>query len=877
MRWTVVLAVCLLGVASQTQSEERFAFARTPGKLPKDVIPSHYALRIAPDVDGRRFDGRAEIDITVQHPVDTITLNAASLEIRAARLHSVGEAATMLSWVLDPVQETLTLKGAAGAIAPGNYRLRIDYLGRIGEHSQGLFRVPYKVHEQGRLVDKAMLATHFEPVHARKLFPGWDEPVFRATFDVSAVVPEPHTAVSNMPVSRVVRLEAGKKEVFFARSVSMPTYLLALFVGEMDVLEDEIDGTALAIYTVRGKSEHARFAMQSTKQVLRHFNDYFGERYLLPKLDQVAMPGGFGGAMENWGAILYNEAVLLLDPVQASLRQQQRIFGIVAHEIAHQWFGNLVTMAWWDNLWLNEGFATWMATRTAERFHPRWRARLRAAQWADDAMAEDARKTTHPIQTPVTDDARAFDLFDAITYTKGEAFLHMLERYLGEETFRDGVRRYMRAHRLSNATTADLWHHLAEASGQDVRAFAAPWVEQPGLPLVEVTQRCDAGRGVVRLEQRRFTLGDPAAPPQVWPVPVILLAGSGEQRGVLLGRPPVEVHLADCHGARLASGGYYRVRYDAKAAQRLVREFPRLSAPERQRLLADALALAQAGEADLRDYLRLLGSLGSEPDRFVLTQVVESLTLLRRLVDPPDERAAFDRFVVSLLREPFARVGWTALPGEDPDWPSLRATLIRSLGLAGDAALRTEARKRFESHATQPLDPAIRAAVLDVVGRGADAETFDRLLAMQRETTAVERRWELQSALRHVSDPVLRLRWWSLLLGDELPPGETIYNLRQAGNDSDSPEAAWQFLLANLEKVYAKASPRGRAYVLPEAASVFADSARADELIELTRLHLDAGARYQAEKSADAIRLAAAVKARHAPTLSEWVRSRGRG
>jgi aminopeptidase N len=475
----------------------------------------------------------------------------------------------------------------------------------------------------------------------------------------------------------------------------------------------------------------------------------------------------------------------------------------------------------------------------------------------------------------VRDDARAFDLFDSITYTKGEAFLHMLEAFLGETAFREGVRRYMRAHRLSNTTTADLWHHLAQASGRDVRAFAAPWVEQPGFPRLDVTQHCEGGRGVVRLEQRRFTLNDPQAQPLSWPVPITLLIGGNQRRSTLLEASPSELRLDDCGVVHVASGGYFRVRYDSAAANAIAQKFANLAAPERQRLLADTFALVQSGEVDLADYLRLLEAMSGESDRFVLTQAVESLTFLRNLLDTPADRTAFDRRTMRLLREPLGRIGWSARPGEDSEWPVLRSVLIRALGLAGDPGVLRHARALFAARAVTPMDPAIRGAVLDVVGRHADATTFDRLLELLREATAVERRWEFQSALRHVADSRLRQRWWGLLLGDELPPGEAMYNLRNAGASSDGPEAAWQFLLGNLEKAYAKASPRGRAYLLPEAAVSFSDASRADELMRLTRQHLDAGALYQAEKAADVIWLAAAVKVRQGKALLDWVAARG--
>jgi len=866
-------AVLLSGLAS---AEPRFSFHSTPGKLPKDVVPVHYALRIAPDVAQERFDGQVEIDIDVGQPVASLTLNAANLDFRSARLRTDGGTENVLSATVDAAAETVVLRPASGAIAAGRHRLSIDYAGPIGKHSQGLFQVPYKLREQDQLVGKAMLATHFEPVHARKMFPGWDEPVFRASFDVSVVVDQSLTAVSNMPVSRVVQLPDGRKEVTFARSVPMPTYLVALFIGEMDVLEDEVDGIPLRICTVKGKAGQAQFAMQATKQIVRYFNDYFGERYLLPKLDQVALPGGLGGAMENWGAIVYIESRLLLDPAQSSLRLQQSIYGLIAHEIAHQWFGNLVTMAWWDNLWLNEGFASWMATKTAERFHPQWRARLRKALWVDDAMVEDARKTTHPVQTPVEHDARAMDLFDAITYNKGEAFIQMLEDYLGEDAFRDGIRRYLRAHRLSNTTTADLWHHLSEASGRDVRTFAASWTEQPGLPVVKVGQRCDAGRALVTLTQERFTLNDPQAPPLSWNVPVSLAGADGERHTVLLGRAPMELRFARCGPVHADGAGYYRVQYDERGFGELVRAWHRLDAASRLRLLADTSALVQAGRADVGRYLRLVDRLRDETDRTVWEQVIAALRFLRELIDAPVDRAAFDRYAARVLARPFARTGWNAQPGESADTPALRKSLIEALGRSGDRKIVHEAQARFAARGANAIDPAIRPAVLNVVGRHAGEATFDALLAMLRGATDVESKWQVQSALRHVADPRLQRRWLELLMTDELAPGDALYNLNHVGMESERPEPVWTFVRANLAAVYAKASPRGRAYVLPHAASPFADAARADELIELTRAHLDAGAYYQAEKVADWIRLKAAVKAREADRVVTWAKANAR-
>ena len=873
MNRALALAAALLFCAA-AGAEPRFSFDSTPGKLPKDVVPKHYALRIVPSATLERFEGRTQIEVEVARPVAAIELNAVELDFDSARLYS-GAEPTVLAAKFDRERETVTLAPAAGLIAPGRYRLDIDYTGRIAKHPNGLHQILYKQREGGQLVERIMLATQMEPVHARRLFPGWDEPEFRASFEITAVIDEPLSAVSNMPVSAVTVLPGGKKEVTFERSVPMPTYLVALFVGELEVLEDSVEGIALRIYTVRGKTARARYAMQATKQIVPFFNEYFGVRYALPKLDQVAVPGGIFGAMENWGAISYNEAALLYDEAEPSLRQQQQVYGVIAHEVAHQWFGNLVTMAWWDNLWLNEGFASWMATKTTQRFYPDWKVGLRSVLWRQEAMSEDARRTAHPVQTPVASDARAMDVFDAITYSKGEALIGMLESYLGEEVFRDGIRRYMRAHQYSNATTADLWQHLSEASGREVATLAAPWTEQPGFPVVKVVQRCANGRGVATLMQERFTLNDPRAPRLTWKVPVTLAEASGERHAVLLDRAPQRLRLARCGPIRVNVGdtGYYRVQYDQRSFSHFARELATLEVSDRLRVLADSFALMQAGSLDARQYLALVDALGDEDDPRIWEHVIEALAFLRELIDAPADQAAFDRAVARVLGKPFARVGWSTQPNEGADRALLRRQLVDALGRAGDAATVREAQARFAARESKPIDAAVRPALLNVVGRHADEATFEALLRSLRSATDAEIKAQLRSALRHVSDPDRLRRWLGLLLAtDELPPGDAVYDISRSGRDSGHSDLVWQFVRANLPAILAKASPYGRTYVLPEAAAPAADAARADELIALTRANLEPGAYYQAEKTADWIRLKAQVKAREMRRAVRWAR-----
>ncbi len=372
----------------------------------------------------------------------------------------------------------------------GTHTLTLSFTGKINQQGQGLFYARYQ--EQGTNAQKTMLGTQFEATDARRLFPCWDEPSFRARFQLTAVVPENFLAVSNMPVESENKIASGK-EVHFAMSPSMSTYLNVFVTGELDLVETKVGETQIRVITTKGKAEQGRYALQASAQILQYYNEYFGTPYPLPKLDQIAIPGGFGGAMENWGGITYFESALLYDPEKSSETTKQIIYEVIAHEMAHMWFGDLVTMAWWDNLWLNEGFASWMGTKCTAHFNPQWEVWLKKQMPRDPtrrvgipkeaAMEGDAFSTTHPIQQKIATEAEANSAFDDITYKKGQSFLRMLESFLGEEVFRDGIRKYIAKHKYSNTTTADLWNSLGEASGKPVGDISAGWTEQPGFPV----------------------------------------------------------------------------------------------------------------------------------------------------------------------------------------------------------------------------------------------------------------------------------------------------------------------------------------------------------------------------------------------------------
>src|SRR4030095_911048 len=474
----------------------------------------------------------------------------------------------------------------------GDHSLTLRFTGKINQQGQGLFRVPYQ--EQGSGARNVMLGTQFEATDARRFFPCWDEPAFRARFQLTVVVPENWLATSNMPLESDQKKAGGKKERF-APPPPMSSYLNLFVAGELDFIESQVGPTQIRVIATKGKAELGRYALEATAQILKYYNDYFGVPYPLPKLDQIAIPGGFGGAMENWGGITYYESTLLFDPKNSSTETKQNIYEVIAHEVAHQWFGDLVTTAWWDNLWLNEGFASWMGTKCTVHFNPQWEVWLRRQVPRDPtrrvgiakevAMEGDARSSTHQLQQPVATEAEANSAFDDITYKKGQSFLRMLESFLGEDVFRDGIRKYIAKHRYSNTTTTDLWNSLGEASGQPVGDIASGWTEQPRFPIVSVKR--EQG-GNVSLTQERFTVNFKNAPPLEWKIPLTY---------AVVGETPATLLMTDKTAAlenipadralklNVNGAGNYRIEYDDPSWELLLKGLPKFGIEDRVNLM----------------------------------------------------------------------------------------------------------------------------------------------------------------------------------------------------------------------------------------------------------------------------------------------------
>src|SRR3954468_9449696 len=472
----------MIVVAGTARAEPVFSFDATPGKLLKTVVPIRYSIELRPDAENLALPGVEVIDIEVREPTARLTLNAVDTTFASVTADDSLERAAV---ALDAAAETAAFTFAQ-PLAAGAHRLRIEFTARINKFDRGFFFVDYPT-DSGV---KRLLTSKLEPADARRIFPCWDEPAFKASFALSVRVPRHFLAVGNMPVVREEPLEPGLKRVAFAPTPKMSTYLFVLTVGELERITAEADGVTIGIVATTGKAAKGQFALDSAAKLLAWFNDYFGVKYPLPKLDLIAVPGGFGGAMENWGGITFFESRLLFDPQTNPDSARRGIFGIIAHEMAHQWFGDLVTMAWWDNLWLNEGFATWMATKAAEQFYPQWQSWLNGYGQKQFAMALDARRTSHPIQQPVANESEARVACDATPNNKGQALIGMLENSLGEAAFRDGIRGYMKRHAYGSTPTADLWQALEHTANKPVTGIAASFTEQDGVPLILAETTC---------------------------------------------------------------------------------------------------------------------------------------------------------------------------------------------------------------------------------------------------------------------------------------------------------------------------------------------------------------------------------------------------
>jgi aminopeptidase N len=854
--------------------EPIYSFDATPGKLPKTVVPINYAIELRPDIESLALPGVAVVDIEVREATAQLTLNTVNTTFASVTVDDGARADV----ALDDAAETATLTFAQ-PIAVGTHRLRMEFTARINKFDRGLFFVDYPT-DNGM---KRLLTSKLEPSDARRIFPCWDEPAFKASFALTVVIPQQMLAVGNMPTVREEPLEPNLKRVAFSATPKMSSYLFVLTVGELERITAQADGVTIGVVTTAGKAAKGQFALDSAVKLLAWFNDYFAVKYPLPKLDLIAVPGGFGGAMENWGGITFFESRLLFDPKANPDSARRGIFGIIAHEMAHQWFGDLVTMAWWDNLWLNEGFATWMATKAAEQFYPQWQSWLNGYGQKQFAMTLDARRTSHPIQQPVANESEAMVAFDAITYNKGQALIRMLENYLGEAAFRDGIRAYMAAHAYGNTTTADLWRALERAGHKPVTDIAASFTEQDGVPLITAETACSGGGQRLALRQDRFVIapsGSASPPPRNWQVPVAVGPVDAKQSpdGVLL-KGSTEIPAGSCGGAikvNLGDIGYYRVEYGPVSRAALAKSLPRMSPADRVSFLADSWAMVQAARAEPPSYLALTEAVSVDDRRPVWDQIITVLSTLNRLSRDRAERPAVQRYARARLRPVFDRLGWDGSGSGDDDDTLLRASLISTLGELGDEEIIAEAKRRFAAFLKEPdsLPNALRDSVTHIVGVTADRATYDTLLALARKSTVTNERLRYYYAAASARDVALARATLALTLTDEVPGTIVTGLISSVAASGERPDLAWDFLQKNYDALFAKQGPQFRDQFIANFMTHFSDAGHAAELAAFAPVQATSGGRVMAARAQETIAISADLKARALPAVDAWIRER---
>jgi len=845
------------------------------GKLPKTVVPIHYAIELEPDLERLTLSGAVAIDIEVREPTARILLNAEEMTLASA---TIGNGTQRAEIALDTDTNIATFTFPQ-PISAGRHQLRIAYTGKIGRRGGGLYVVDYATDKGTR----RMLSSHFAPADARRAFPCWDEPAFKATFALTVTVPRAQVVVSNMPIATEEPVTPTLKQVAFQPTPKMSSYLLTLTVGELERISGDADGVAVNVFTTGGKRAQGRYALDSAIKLLRYFNDYFGLKYDLPKLDLIAVPQGYVNAMEHWGAVTFRENRLLLDPATSTATTRRRIFELIAHEFAHQWFGNLVTMAWWDDLWLNEGFATWMENKATDHFHPQWQTWLNSNDEKQSIMRRDAQAGSRAIRRPVANESDASAMFDGFTYNKAAAVVRMLESYVGEDAFRAGLRRYLADHSHGSATTADLWRALENASGKPVGAVGATFVDQPGFPLVIAETRCTGDQQRLVLRQEPFALRNGDAVPRRWRVPIAIgpLAASRPAETVVLDQDSQEVPAGRCSEPiklNLGDVGYYRVAYDDAERAALTRAFALLAPIDRVNMLSDNWALIEVGRAPTASYFELVDEVSANDSRAAWDQVMRTVARLDRLQRGRPDRAAFQIYARAKLNPVLARLTWDEPRPNTEGSAVLRAQLIRTLGELGDAHVLAEAQRRFAAFVGDPasLRRALREPVIYVAGIGADRATYDTLLSLARKATNASERASYYTAAAGARDPALAKATLELTLTDELSADLVGSVINAVAVTGDQADLAWTFLQQNYETLAAKQGAWFRNNFVASFMRVFSDWTRAAELAGFAPAHATSGGRAAAQRAQEAIIFDADVKTRVLPALDAWLRRRAR-
>ena len=777
--------------------------------LPANVIPVKYRMTLQPDLETFTFRGEQTVDIDIQTPTARIVLNAAELEINDVTLRSAGTTIAAHSIALNEDSETVTLDFGM-TLSQGPAQLEMRFTGLLNDRLVGFYRSEY---QDGEGQTRHLATTQFEATDARRAFPCWDEPARKAVFDVTLVFDDSLKAVSNTPIVEETIPGLGLRSLRFGETPIMSTYLLAFVVGDIVSVEaDAANGTRIGVWTTKGKENQAGFALDTSVKLLGYFNDYFGIPYPLPKLDHIAIPDFAAGAMENWGCITYRETALLVDPENSSAGTRQRVAEVVAHEMAHMWFGDLVTMEWWDDLWLNESFASWMGTKSVDWLFPEWEMWTQFVNMdTNRALSLDGLKNSHPIEQEVKNPAEVSQLFDAISYSKGGSVLRMLENFLGADTFQGGLYRYLKANEYGNARTQDLWAALEEESGLPVTSIMDSWVKQTGYPVIEVKAARNDSEVQVSLSQERFVydrlLGDEEPNPEVWQVPVSISSpGPVSAAAVMDDRDAVITLLAarpsdDWYKVNAGQTGFYRVNYTSDDWERLAPAIStqQLPATDRLGIQNDAYALSRAGLLPITQFLELAGSYEGETDASVWSDLASNLRDIEQLIAGEPVHPAYQRFGRELFGPVARRIGWTPRSGEGHLDSLLRSTVLGQSGSYNNEETLAHAGDLFRQYLEnrEAVHPDLRGIVFSLAAQGGDRTTYDQLWDLEERTSMQEEKIRLLLAMSRFQDVGLLNDTLDSALSSRVRSQDTITVVAGVAANPMGRLPAWEFVKSN--------------------------------------------------------------------------------
>ncbi|WP_034992885.1 M1 family metallopeptidase [Beijerinckia mobilis] len=833
-------------------------------QLPRTVTPVRYDIAVVPDAQKLTFSGTVGITLDVHAATPTITLNVFDLQIDNAELVGVGTATIRY----DPTFQTATFTFAKPLIV-GHYTLDLAYHGKINTSGQGLFALDYDT-PQGK---KRMLATQFEAADARRFVPCFDQPDMKAVFDITVTAPMGQFVVSNMPIARQTEVVGGMKRVTFQPSPKMSSYLLYLGIGDMQRIHEDVDGVDVGVIVRRGATDQARYALDAAGHILRFYNQYFEINFPLPKLDLIGGPGsGSFGAMENWGAIFYFESDLLINPKTATDADKQNVYMVVAHEMAHQWFGDLVTMSWWDDLWLNEGFGSWMENKATDTIHPEWHVWLQFTASRDNALTTDALASTHPVVEQADTIDQVNRIGDVITYQKGAAVIRMIEAYAGSDNFRTGIHNYLAAHAYGNATTAALFQAIQASSGKPIVQISKDFTQQAGVPLIKESET----DGALSLTQGRFGLDAASKQPRSWMVPVItapLGQPAAEQRITVTSTNSVPLAARGTAPLIVNAGqiGYFRTCHTKSQMTRLAAGFAHVPVADQLGLFSDTWALATSGDGGAADFLDLTRKLPVSADPIVWDRLAQKLHTIDAIYAPGPQRDAFRAYARGLLNLEFEGLGFDDKAGESDNAGMLRNTLIRTLGHFGDKAVIAEAHRQFEAMLTDPAaaSGSTARAVIAVTAQNADHATFEQLRKMAAADTDSLQKLHLDFALATATDPAILKQALALTLTDEIPVTGGPYMLYIAAQAD--PDLTWAFATEHRAFFKNRLDSLQRYQLYGDVASPSADPARADQLHAFAEKYIPASARHDVLKAEDTIRMRARLRRDVIPQIDRWL------